>query len=143
MRLTEFILDHKLLKYPNNMLLGFQQNQNMFNRSLYFWGRRTKILFKKQKNNIFLILICLKSTEAYVVCTCTAAACHLGQCMSFTTRQMLVCHLMDTVGITIELYNKLKKRYKKPRKQNKEAYFTFINCKVMSCYRPGSIQKHK
>lgn len=28
--------------------------------------------------------------------------CHLGQCKSFTMRQMLVCHLMDTFGTTVE-----------------------------------------
>lgn len=91
MRLTEFILDHKLLKYPNNMLLGFQQNQNMFNRSLYFWGRRTKILFKKKKKYIFLILICLKSTEAYV---CV----HL-HCSSLSFGSMHVLHNEADVSV--------------------------------------------
>lgn len=70
-------------------------------------GHKNEILFyKKIKNNKKCpTFILSKSTKAFMfICVhlhCNSS-CHLGQSVSFTMKQVLVCHLMETVGITVE-----------------------------------------
>lgn len=99
---NEFILDHKLLKYPNNRLpaTGLDVQQVVV---FVILGHVTNILGKKnaeKKNQVILIChsqlthVC-KYVYMHLYCY---ISCHSGQCMSFRMRQMLVCHPVDTVG---------------------------------------------
>lgn len=106
--LNKFILYHKLLKYPNNRLIAVRistGSEHVQQVAVFIvFSHRIIILEIKKTDEINLncpLFNLSMSTEACVHLQ-YSISCHLGQCMSFTMRQMLVCHLMDAVGITVE-----------------------------------------
>lgn len=62
-------------------------------------------------------------------CSVSDVCCHSDQSSS-STRNVLLCHLLDTEGKKRHRSKQNKKhiKWKKPRKQIREVYFSFINC---------------